>query len=198
MEQSIYNNIYFEEECKKKIVNIYDIDGCILPSKFPNLYESINPIEIKRKGASLKPYPNFIKYYHNVASNTLKSIFITGRKRSEFRDLTNFQLYPIICFDNYTYPIYYPEYLDHNEKQYYNFRIGILIDLIETLVHKYQDLAIRIFDDDPSYFDQLFEIIANKGDPKYRLTLYHIQSNEDWVRISDHIYSIIGDEKVEV
>lgn len=183
------------EPSRKRLVNIFDIDGCILPSIFNNLGDINDPNEIKRNGYSVKLYPNFLQYFFATEDETLYNIFITGRKKYEFRDLTEFQLHSLLKSQTITEPLYYPQYFDYSKKKYYLFKSSAILDLIQHLYQKNTNIIVRVFDDDIGYYEQIIRTITREHS-NYRIMLYKITSNEDWVSIEDHLFSIIGDKEV--
>jgi len=196
MGQTLDSKVYTKSSMKRNLVNIFDIDGCIMPSIFPNIGEDANIPEINQNGYSVELYPNFLEYYDSTAKHTLHNIMLTGRKAHHFKQLTEYQLHPIENYTVFREPIYYEKHRNHTAEEYYSFKFYVITDLILHLHQKYENIVIRIFDDDIAYYERIVEAIAKQENPHYRIILYKIQSNEDWSNINDHIYSFIGDKEV--
>jgi hypothetical protein len=193
MQEIVPHETLTETPRKKHLVNIYDIDGCIMPSLFTN-FQKADPMEINREGYSIYLYENFLKYYNETEPITLFNVFITGRKEYEYRELTDFQLHRLTRSDSFTKVAFYPQYLEHKKKKYYNFKTTKIAQRIQQISSHHKYAIFRVFDDDTNYYEKLFEILANAE--RFNVILYEIKSNEDWDNINDHIYSIIGNEEV--
>ncbi len=151
---------------------IFDIDGCIMPSMFPNIEEGEkqspedNENIVKRinnEGRHVRIWQEFFDFYlHHCKPREERIYFVTGRKRSHFGALTNVQLFPI----DYTDIIFYPEVLNHTEYIYHKWKYNAILGLIEFSKPAF------IFDDDTGYFDAL------KFHPN--VILNHIDNRQGW------------------
>lgn len=146
--------------------------------------------DLNKRLRSIKLYPNFIKYYQQCSP--VKIVFVTGRKKEDFGEITEYQLKPLKDDKAYTEPKYYPCEEEHTEQLYLKFKIFTITDQIITLSEQYPNSLIKIFDDDHRYFDTLhfyFEK-AYEGEETPYFKTYWVQSNEDWANPEDHIYQV--------
>ena len=82
-------------------IYIFDIDGCIMPPIISNFNgdndksgeKTVN--EIINNGSKIKLYNEFVKYYKNNCRKAESVVFITGRKKREFGELTKNHLKPL-------------------------------------------------------------------------------------------------------
>lgn len=148
---------------------VYDIDGCIIENYFPRLnYKKQKDREIKEivrrmneKLKRAKLYPSFKEFYNKKCVFNI-SIFITGRKESQFGDITK-DLLEDLYFKKI---IFYPEDLDHSKSSYYRFKV----QEIKSIQHQYKIENTYIFDDDLGYFTFL---------PDGSKT-FHCKNNKHW------------------
>ncbi len=139
-----------------EIIEIFDIDDCIVRSTFKNK-EIINITEIRKEILQTSLNHNFIIYFNSIRNNPgIRFFFLTGRKFSHYSFETKIQLKPLNLTDNIKI-IYYPEIFDFSKKTYFNFKITRLLDICL----KYPHSIINIYDDHHDYFCRLL-YLANK------------------------------------
>lgn len=164
-----------------RIINIFDIDGTIIPNLFTNVKEFTKQEKKQfiKQQKQVKLFPYFIKYYE-VINELYKcyNIFLTGRKRKEYQKLTYKLLYPLQDIE-YFQIIFYPESLLHIKESYYNFKILKTFEIIKFIINKchfqYNEIKVQIFDDMIEWtykFDSLLNII--------NLSIYPIQNERKW------------------
>jgi hypothetical protein len=176
----------------RRLINIFDIDGCICKSLFPNVEDkkqSAAEIEELVSGVNNKKenklYQGFIDYYYDVLDLCLYNFFVTGRKISHFYRLTERQL---SALPSGSFMVkYYPEHLEHIKSDYHGWKLNTIGALIHSFSQKYDSntpIVFRIFDDDKSYFEDLHEFEL----PESFFTTYHIYEPEHWSNIQNHIF----------
>jgi hypothetical protein len=182
-----------------KIINILDIDGCILESAFPNLKERVASVdEMKEKLFQTNLFSNFISYYCTISEQTFKNIFITGRKESHFKKETEWNLKILNAISTPFTVVYYPDEKEHSPWNYYNFKINQISNIILSYSQNHHKFIFRIFDDDASYFEDLVTHFANTPECDcYNFILYQVQSNEDWANLEDKIFSIYDTGEIQ-
>ena len=167
----------------KKKIFLIDIDGCILSSCFPNLTEPRNREKVIQEvlefSKKISLFPAFIKYYENFIKNHF-SIFITGRQKSEFKELTEKQLEPLKKISPYLNIFYYPENRSHNPKKYFSWKTNVIKMYINDERTKY-----LIFDDLDNYFEDLklyFWNLKHLRDFNYNydISYFKVNSNDGW------------------
>lgn len=172
-------------ETKKKVY-IFDCDGCIMPNLFQNYplkeqsqkEREIIINDVIKNGLNTKLFPNFIRYYSkNCVNHTV--IFITGRQRSEFKELTEKQLEPLKSINPHLIIDYYPKNRSHNPKEYFSWKINVIRMYINDERTKY-----LIFDDLDNYFKDLkyiFWYLKHLYFPFiFDVSYYKICSNKNW------------------
>jgi len=97
---------------------IFDIDGCIMPVAFPKLLTEQQTQEaqlrivreVNEMARDMKPYQNFFNFLMWKVKKGDKVYYITGRKKSNFGQLTYHQLGKYLFFtDPPSEIIFYPE-----------------------------------------------------------------------------------------
>jgi hypothetical protein len=178
----------------KTEIFICDLDGCIWDQAFPSL--NGDPLldgereelvqDLNERLREIDVYPNFIRYFRECSPKQL--IFITGRKKEDFGDVTTHQLKLLRSEKAYTDPIYYPPNADHTQDAYLSFKVDAIIALLPHIIRKYPNSKIKIFDDNQEYFERLHSLIRAQYDHGVCLDIstYWIQSNEDWSYPEDH------------
>lgn len=148
-------------------IEIYDIDGCICKSIFPNLEEKADIKKLKTKILKTQLYQEFIEYYKRITeNNNIKIYFITGRKYKDFGPETKLQLKPLGQDLNI---IFYPDIYSHSKFQYFTFKIRSILKIVAELkkiadVSAQTDLGkINIFDDLCQYYPKLLSIAGKLG-----------------------------------
>lgn len=173
-------------EIKKKVFLI-DIDGCIMNNLFQNFplkeqsqkEREIIINDVIKNGLNTKLFTNFIQYYSkNCVDHTV--IFITGRQRSEFKELTEKQLFPLKAINPHFIIDYYPEDRTHDPKNYFSWKKNSIKLYINDEKTKY-----LIFDDLDNYFKDLkfyFWDLKYLGvfSLNYDVSYFKVNSNEDW------------------
>lgn len=161
-----------------EIVNIFDIDECILPSCFPNLTDPQNREQLIRevleKSKNIELFPAFIEYY-KIFCKKSTSIFITGRQISEFGELTIKQLTPLKKINNNFVIVYYPEHKSHNPEEYFIWKTNSIKLYLNNVNIKY-----LIFDDLDDYFEDLRKYCVGNN---VIIDFYKINSNDGWLEL---------------
>lgn len=158
---------------------IIDINGCIIPSNFPNIKkeaQSENEIrdiidQANNKGKYTYLHTEFIVFYRLCISEKDKLFFVTGRKESHFKDLTEEQLKEI----KYNKIFYYPEELDHTEQLYLGFKEYRINKIIKDIKAE----SAIIIDDDTRYFKD----INHNG------LCIQIKTKKQWNFLSNSLFS---------
>ena len=136
---------------KTEIIYIFDIDGCILPSIFPNLSKKVSIEEIRNKIKAISIYKSFIEYYGLISKGPGKEkFFITGRKAKDFRNETIDQLKPLKIKENQI--IFYPNIYSHSKIRYFTFKI---YNILRIAFNNKRYSEIIVFDDICDYFNKL-------------------------------------------
>jgi hypothetical protein len=166
-------------------VYIFDIDGCIMPPIFTNFNndEPRHKIvkEVIKNGNHVNLFPVFIEFYNKHCTEAESIYFITGRKASEFSNLTQQQLHMLAEIKDY-HIIYYPEGKPHKIQKYFAWKVKEIKGIIEDIINK-KDLnenskfIFKIFDDMKDYFPKVRKL-ADKWQIQIKLTL--IKSENDW------------------
>jgi hypothetical protein len=163
---------------------LLDIDGCIIKAVFPNFMEAkgiskeliIKNVLAKSKNIIL--YPFFYKFYEKWIKRSRAVYFITGRKESEFGDLTKNQLQPINKIKE-SQILFYPEensYSTYNNQElYFSWKIRTLISIISK--YKKENNIFWVFDDLSDHFEILKKILKD-NDIKCRF--FHIKDKQNW------------------
>jgi len=176
-------------ESKKKVF-LFDIDGCIMPNLFQNFplkeqsqkEREVIINDVIKKGLNTKLFLNFINYYlKNCVDHTI--IFITGRQKSEFKELTEKQLEPLKKINLYYTIYYYPENRSHNPKEYFSWKKNVIKMYINEENRKY-----LIFDDLDDYFKDLKFYFWNlkylRDFPiNFDVSYFKVKSNKDWLKL---------------
>ncbi len=178
----------------KEEIYIFDIDDCIMPAIISNSEDNNHSREQTVKesisnGHKIKLYPDFINYYKQHCERAKLVFFITGRKKSEFGSLTEFQLKPLDRIKRYQI-IYYPEGKGHQTDEYFEWKIKKIEEILENNA-KYQlnksnndknDLSVKIFDDMNDYFSKV-EDLAKKFEIKIKFHL--IKGEKSWIKLNN-------------
>jgi len=153
-------------ECLRKEVYIFDIDGCIMPSIFNEMnffiyfLKKVN--KLNKRADQTQLYPSFVKYYENHCMEAELVVFLTGRKHSEFGDITRKQLKRLQKFKNFRL-IFYPEQKNHQLKEYLKWKTQNIFHIITNKIaneriEKIIEYNFKIFDDNGRYFKELKKI----------------------------------------
>ncbi len=138
---------------KTEIIYIFDIDGCILPSIFPNLSKKVSIELIRNKIKTISIYKSFIEYYKLISNSPeIKKIFLTGRKAKDFRNETIDQLKPLGIKENQI--VFYPNTYSHSKIRYFTFKI---YNILKIAFSNRKHSEIIVFDDICDYFKRLSE-----------------------------------------
>ncbi len=171
-----------------KEIHVFDIDGCVLTSQFPNISENNQSgekgvrevLEISEK---VSLFPEFLIFYENRCKVANEVIFLTGRQESEFGKLTRNQLKPLE--EIRAYRIYfYPEEKSHRAKEYFDWKVVKIQEIFDSVIKRANSSHIpvnhfvfRIFDDMSDYFSRI-KNIAERFNLTVSLTL--INRPKDW------------------
>jgi hypothetical protein len=151
-------------------VYIFDIDGCVMVPIFANFNNDETRekivVDAIQNGDGIKLYPDFIKYYKINCIPAESIYFITGRKKSEFGDLTDKQLQPLLKLKKFEV-IYYPESKPHKIQDYFDWKVKEIKEIIKRLPKEH--LIFHIFDDMNDYFSKLREFAE-----KWEINLHFI------------------------
>ncbi len=171
-----------------KEICIFDIDGCILQSMFPNLDDNIKSrekliVEALKKIDDISLFPEFVIYYKRFCEHSESIFFITGRRESEFGELTKMQLSPLKNIKEFRI-IYYPEENSYESKEYFNWKIEKIQKIFnDKLFQGFGDksskknLYFKIFDDMPDYFPKVEDLAKNLD---IQVKLVRIIKSESW------------------
>ncbi len=168
-------------------VYIFDIDGCIMPPIFSNFNGDESRRNIVKKaitnGNNIALFPGFIKFYEKYCNNAESIFFITGRKSSEFGELTENQL-KSLSDGNKFHIIYYPESKPHKIKKYFSWKVKKIKEIIRSTVKtknlpysSYKSIKFNIFDDMNDYFTKIKDFIDTIG---VQIQLSLIDNENSW------------------
>jgi len=152
-------------------VFIFDIDGCIMPNVFSlKAKTSVQALSL------LSLYPEFVEFYKQCCPGSLAIYFLTGRKQAEHGEITEEQLKPLRCHEEYTI-MYYPEGKSHGPEEYFQWKA----DSIKALMNQWDKGRVKfyVYDD----LEDLFTVLYREISPTLRD--YHtqlIQSRADWIK----------------
>ena len=171
-----------------KEICIFDIDGCILPSIFPNLDDNSKSrekliVDALKNIDNISLFPEFVIYYNRFCEHSESIIFITGRKESEFGELTKTQLSPLKDIKEFGI-IYYPERNSYESNEYFNWKIKKILEIFNDKIFQgfsdkssKKDHYFKIFDDMPDYFPKVEEFAKNLY---IQVKLVRINKSESW------------------
>jgi len=166
-----------------KEIHVFDIDGTVLPSVFPNMQESDKSIDqiikdVLECSNSVGLFPEFITYYSQNCANGSKNIFLTGRQESAFGDLTHMQLSPLKETSPF-HIIFYPEENFYTSRDYFSWKTQEIRNLfLEHLSCNHHDqVKFIIYDDLTNHFGAIKEISKSL---KVDLSLRSIKNSRDW------------------
>ena len=171
-----------------KEVFIFDMDGCVLPSMFPNIHDNGQSREemikeVLENGIRTSLFPEFIGFYKTHCKTAESIFFMTGRQKSELGELTETQLSPLKEIKPFQI-IFYPEGKAHVAKEYFDWKVNrmgeIFNNYIDPELHNENSKGkyiFKIFDDMPDYFPRIKEIAENQG---LNIALQAIKGPEDW------------------
>ncbi len=171
-----------------KEIYIFDIDGCILLPIFPNFDDNSKSreelmVEVHKKIDNLSLFPEFVIYYKRFCEHSESIFFMTGRKESDFGELTKTQLSPLKNIKEFRI-IYYPEKNLYESKEYFNWKIEKIQEIFnDKLFQGFDDksskknLYFKIFDDMADYFPKIEEIAKNLD---IQVRLVRISKAESW------------------
>ena len=153
--------------CRKEVY-IFDIDGCIMPNIFNEinffLYFLKKANKLNKRATQIQIYPSFVKYYKKHCKKAELVVFLTGRKFSEFGEITRKQLKKLENFKNFNL-IFYPESKKHQLKEYLKWKTQNILDIINNKIsiqnmnsERKMEYDFRIFDDISGYFRDLKKI----------------------------------------
>ena len=170
-------------------IYIFDIDGCIMPPIISNFNgdndksreKTIN--EIINNGSKLKLYPEFVNYYRKNCRKAESVVFITGRKKREFGELTKNQLKPLKSVREFQI-IYYPEGNHHKSDEYFEWKSKKIQKIIDgylngdkSVTYFKKTVLFNIFDDMNEYFTE----IQDYGDKlSLEIYLFLIDGKDSW------------------
>lgn len=169
----------------RKEIYIFDIDGCIMPSIFPNIHDPNQNREqiirdVNEEGKDIRLFPEFIKFYENICKKVaLLVFFITGRQQKAFGELTEDQLKKLRKFKHY-FILFYPEEYSHVPKTYFQWKIEMITCIFRVFKNS-EGIIFRIFDDMGDYFNEI-KFIANSLNLKQKC--YLINNDNLWESIN--------------
>ncbi|MHA1724876.1 MAG: HAD family acid phosphatase [Promethearchaeota archaeon] len=171
---------------------IFDIDGCVLPQLFPNIragnkIKKKRELEIFKKARNTSLYPEFIQFYQERCRNASKIIFVSGRKASLFKEITEAQLKPLRAIKDFSIH-YYPDKNSHEPKVYFNWKAQKMQEIIlkewreiKKGNNGHEKVIIRIFDDMFEYFPQLRNFLKQSFIPESKFAAILIPTKDSRV-----------------
>ncbi len=171
-----------------KEIFIFDMDGCVLPSMFPNIHENGHSREelinkVLENGNRTTLFPEFITFYETHCKAAESIYFMTGRQKSDLGELTETQLSSLKEIKPFQI-IFYPESKSHVENEYFNWKVARMREIFNNYINtevsndsSKTSYSFKIFDDMPDYFPRVKEIADNLG---LNITLQAINGPEDW------------------
>ena len=166
-------------------VYIFDIDGCVMAPIFPNFTNNETRekvvVEAVHNGNGIKLFPGFIEYYKKYCIKAESIYFITGRKESEFGELTDKQLHPLVKIKSFNV-IYYPEAKSHKIGKYFDWKAKKIKEIIKNITHKKDYnisnyLTFNVFDDMNDYFSKIRKF-GDKRNIQIHFTM--IENENSW------------------
>ena len=159
---------------------IFDIDGCIMKSIFPNIHDNDQDRdqiikEVNEYGKTISLFSDFIHYYKLHCTKHSLVFFITGRQDKPFRALTEYQLRPLQTIKPY-FLVFYPLNKEHTAIQYFQWKVNMIFSIFK-LFQSIKNIIFHIFDDMVDYFDSL-RIIVKSMD--LTCHLHNIYKNDQW------------------
>ena len=172
-----------------KKIHIFDIDGTILPSLFPNIQKSDKSMDqiindVLERSSEVDIYPEFINYYSLYCTNSTENVFLTGRQEKPFGNLTHSQLSPLKELSPFQV-IFYPEENIYSLKQYFSWKLQEIQSLFlkyHALDH-YEQVKFIVYDDMTAHFNNLKKLSDNL---RINLTLRSIRNSNDWNSCNIH------------
>jgi len=134
-------------------------------------------VDAVQNGNGIKLFPDFVKYYKKNCILAESIYFITGRKESEFGELTDKQLQPLLNLKKFDI-IYYPESKLHKIQEYFDWKVKEIKGIIEKSSRG--NLIFKIFDDMSEYFPKLRNF-ADRQDIQLHLEL--IETETSWSQL---------------
>ncbi|MFW9874152.1 MAG: hypothetical protein ACFFG0_13685 [Candidatus Thorarchaeota archaeon] len=170
-----------------KEIYIFDIDGSIMLPLFSNFTRNGSRTgivkEVIKNGNSVNLYPQFIEFYEKHCTKAYSVYFITGRKRSEFGDLTEKHLQPLTTIHPFQI-IYYPEGKSNRIRKYFTWKAKTIKGIIESISNgknsnnnSLETFKFHIFDDMNDYFPKVRKF-REKQEIQIQLTL--IENKSSW------------------
>ena len=167
-----------------KEIYIFDIDDCILPAVFPNTFEDSGQsrdevIKIAlEKGKSSRLFPEFLEFYEKNCTEANEILFITGREKGEFEELTEHQLQPLVEIKEFKV-VYYPEELNYTADNYFSWKISSIQNIFSNYHAELQkeEVVFKIYDDMPDYFEEVRKITEKLS---LQVSFKTIGVPEDW------------------
>ncbi len=134
-------------------IEIFDIDGCICESFFPNIGEKADIKSLKENILKTPLDLGFIRYFRKISIVPgVRSFFITGRRAKDFQEETFKQLDPLNLNKNQL--IFFPDHYSHTKIRYNTFKIFQIL----SIAVKNREFVINVYDDLDSYFNKLWSI----------------------------------------
>ncbi len=176
-----------------KEIFIFDIDGCVLPQVFPNIYKNNAPNEdfmneALKKGEGVSLFEDFVKFYEKHCKNAHHVFFMTGRQKRYFGEITEKQLFPLKKIKEFDI-IYYPEEKSHDAEEYFNWKIESLEEIFKkqqkalaSNLNGRNALMFRIFDDMDEYFPAIKALSKQYA---YTTVLTSIKGSKTWTLLLD-------------
>ena len=171
-----------------KEIFIFDMDGCVLPSMFPNIHDNGRSREelikkVLENGDRTRLFPEFIDFYETHCKTAKSIYFMTGRQKSDLGELTATQLSPLKAIKPFQI-IFYPESKSHAEKEYFDWKVARMGEIFKKYINadlgdanSKTNYSFKIFDDMPDYFPRVKEMARNQG---LNITLRATKGPGDW------------------
>jgi len=154
-------------------LNCFDIDDTIVSSDFPALTQKAEIQTLKQKILNTPLNSDFVEYYKLFSHITgVKSYFITGRRKKDFFQETLAQLEILNLAPEQI--IFFPDNYKHSKIRYRMFKIYHII----RLANKHKGSNLYVYDDNNSYYAQLFDYGLCYNIPYMRF--YLVKNHEDF------------------
>jgi len=152
---------------------IFDIDGCICPSFFPNLNEKANIKELKENILKTPLNDYFVQYYKKINKTSgVSCVFLTGRRAKDFENETLYQLKELEISPEQI--IFFPDNYAHTKIRYNTFKIYNIL----SLAIQNKESEVVIYDDLDGYYPKLISLGLNLKIPK--LSFKHVKNHKSF------------------
>ncbi|GAG69306.1 unnamed protein product, partial [marine sediment metagenome] len=159
-------------------IHIFDIDGCITTSFFPNIEKIVDIQETKLILSSAKLFFFFKIYFSSIPKDNLTKVyFLTGRKTEYYREETINLLSELGVKEDQI--IFYPNNYTYSRLRYFTFKT---YNCLRIILKDKKKSKVYIYDDLPDYFPKLRKILKNQE--YFNVSYYEIRDQIDWSYIS--------------